>query len=145
MKTQDPKAPYSQHRGEILQKAIRQRFRTVKEAAERLGIGRSTLYSYFDLPWVEDSIFLKVTAITGADFTGVLEEFDTSLVQDEMSKALLQHSENTVNIHISLNGNPAHRRRIIAQITTLDKALQDLNEQEEEQRRLNLERAKSKK
>lgn len=86
------------HKGSIVENAIRKSGFPIKKLAERLGIGRSTLYKHFEEPELSDAFIKTVEEIIHYDFksdfpdlannTNALSEASTKRIHQDATKLL---------------------------------------------------------
>lgn len=70
-----------EHRGEILERAVRSADITITELAKKLKVSRPTLYNYFNRSGVHIEILLNVGKIIDHDFRPELRQFKEPLPQ----------------------------------------------------------------
>ena len=80
-----------QHRGEIVERAVRSSGFSIKKLAEKLGISRNTLYNRFKDPELGAIFIEKVSNIIHYDFTTQIPELQTE--DDYVTERSLNYSE----------------------------------------------------
>lgn len=74
------------HRGEIIEKAVRQSGMSIAEVARRLGKSRRHVYNLFEDPNISLDVILQISKIIHYDFTGEFPELKnkhtTQMVND---------------------------------------------------------------
>lgn len=71
-----------QHRGKILERAVRGSTYSIKVLSDKLGISRNTLYNKFKAPNLSYDFMLQVGDIIHHDFSSDLPELSTNVMLD---------------------------------------------------------------
>jgi len=71
-----------EHRGEILERAVRESGFSITKLAEKLGKSRQYMYNLFSNPDINPDVLIKVGKIIGYDFTKEVKVFQLADVEE---------------------------------------------------------------
>lgn len=74
------------HRGEVVERAIRQSGMAITEVAKRMGRSRRHLYNIFEDPNIPTTTVLQIGKIIHHDFTRELPDLDVQFIEQELNE-----------------------------------------------------------
>ena len=127
----DSEICHMKHRGQLLEQAVRLKFRSHSAAAKALGVSRSTLYRYFEQDKLGDDLLIKMGQKMGYDFTKEDKSLGRNFLEDPVenyvSKFLEKTTQESVMMMVTIDGLESSLKSTIKKLTAINNLMQEQN------------------